>query len=218
MKGAKGRTIVLLALLAAAPLGAPGAAQAQAQPPADPIGALLRNGAPPKDVDPEEPDTAASGGKVDADPVVPATRRPAPRAPTLSRPVRIEETGKAPDGPPTPADVAYDSRLRASMASAQGFQGPMDGGWTLFAGNRELYVLQLTDRNGAVEGAWRDLRRPGALDASGFIDGTERTGGDLTIRFAGGAVAVLHSADGRWAGELTEAGARHPVTLRRRNP
>lgn len=216
MSGANGGTIVLLALLAAAPLAAPGAARAQ--PPADPIGDLLRGGPPPKD--PEEPDTAASGGKVDADPVVPATRAPyvAPRAPTLSRPVRIEETGKAPDGPPTAADVAYDSRLRASMASAQGFQGPMDGGWTLFAGERELYALQLIDRNGAVEGAWRDLRRPGALNASGFIDGTERMDDALTIRFAAGAVAVLHGADGRWTGELTEAGEKRAVTLRRRNP
>jgi hypothetical protein len=216
MKGADSWTIVLLALLATAPAAVPAAAQSQ--PPADPIDALLRNGPPPKDVDPEEPDTAASGGKVDADPVVPTTRRPVPRAPTLSRPVRIEETGKGPDGPPTPADVAYDSRLRASMASAQGFQGPMDGGWTLLEGDRELYVLQLTDRNGAVEGAWRDLRRPGALDASGFVDGAERAGDDLTIRFAGGAVAVLRGGDGRWSGELTEAGAKRPVTLRRRNP
>ena len=132
--------------------------------------------------------------------------------------MRIEETGRAPDGPPTAADVAYDSRLRASMASAQGFQGPMDGGWTLMAGERELYVLQLIDRNGAVEGAWRDLRRPGALNASGFIDATERTGDDLTLRFAGGAVAVLHGADGRWTGELTEASEKRAVTLRRRNP
>lgn len=212
MRGANGGAIVLLALLAAAPLAV------RAQPPADPIGDLLHRGPPPKDVDPEEPDTAATGGKVDPDPIVATPRTPAPRQPALSRPVRIEETGKAPDSPPTPADVAYDSRLRASMASAQGFQGPMDGGWTLFAGDRELYVLQLIDRNGAVEGAWRDLRRPGALNASGFIDATERAGDDLTIRFAGGAVAVLHGADGRWSGDLTEAGEKRAVTLRRRNP
>lgn len=214
MTSGGGAIAVVMAVLLAMPV------VARAQPPADPIDAILRNGPPPKDVDPEEPDTAASGGKVDADPVVPATKTPyvARRAPTLTRPVRIEETGKAPDGPPGPADVAYDSRLRASMASAQGFQGPMDGGWTLFAGDRELFVLQLIDRNGAVEGAWRDLRRPGALDASGFIDGAERAGDELTLRFAGGAVAVLHGADGRWTGELTEAGGKHAVTLRRRNP
>ncbi len=211
MSRGRGGTILLLALLAGAPLAV------RAQPPADPIGDLLRKG-PPKDVDPDEPDTAAAGARVDPDPVAPAPRRPAPRAPALNRPTRIDETGKAPDGPPTPADAAYDGRLRASMASAQGFQGPMEGGWTLAAGDRELYVLQLVDRNGAVEGAWRDLRRPGALNASGFIDGTDRTGDDLTIRFADGVVAVLHGAEGRWAGDLTEAGETRAVTLRRRNP
>jgi hypothetical protein len=46
----------------------------------------------------------------------------------------------------------------------------MEGGWTLLAAERELYVLQLIDRNGAsrAPGAIRAGRAP--LDASGFID------------------------------------------------
>ena len=204
----------LAALLAAAPAVAQ---TALGQPPADPIDALLKR-PPPKDVDPEEPDTAASGARVEPDlPAAPVPYTPA-RRPILTTPVRLDETGKNPDGPPTPADVAYDSRIRASMAAAQGFQGPMDGAWTLLAGDRELYVLQLIDRNGAVEGAWRDPRRPGALNASGLIDQADRTGDDLTVRFAGGAVAVLHAVDGRWTGELSEGGRKESVRLRRRNP
>jgi hypothetical protein len=200
----------VLALIAAAP--------AASQPPADAIDAVLRQRPPPKDVDPEEPDTAAAGATVAPDlPSSPVTAPP-PRAPTLNRPVRIEETGKNPDAPPSVADVAYDNRIRASMASAQGFQGPMDGGWTVSAGAHALYVLQLTDRGGAVEGAWRDLRRAGALDASGFIDQVERAGADVTLRFAGGVSLVLHAAaDGRWSGELSEGGKTESVRLQR-NP
>jgi hypothetical protein len=189
----------------------PAAAQ---PPPADPIDALLRRGVP---ADPGEPDTAASGARVDSDPIAPAVPAPPPRRPPLTAPVRIEQTGKNPDGAPSAAAAAYDSRLKSSQASAEGFQGPMDGGWTLAAGGRELYILQLTDRNGAVEGAWRDPRRPGALNASGYIDRVERAGDDLTVRFAG-AVAVLHAAGGRWAGELSEHGQTEAVSLRPRKP
>jgi hypothetical protein len=197
-----------LALLAAGP------ALAQ-PPPRDPIDALLRP--PPKDADVEEPDTAATGAAVEPDPGLspaPPTYVPPPRS-TLTSPVYVNETGKNPDAPPTPAEMAYDSRLRSSAASAQGFQGPMDGGWTLSAGKQALYAFQLTDRNGAVEGAWRDLRRPGALDASGFFDVVERAGADLTFRFTDSVVAVLHPEAGRWAGELTEGGRREAVSLAR---
>ena len=133
-------------------------------------------------------------------------------------PVRIEETGKSPDGPPTPADAAYDSRLRSSMASAQAFQGPMDGGWTLLAAGRELFVFQLTDRAGLVDGAWRDLRRAGALDASGFFDQVERSEGGLRFWIGERVVALRADGEGRWTGELTEGGTSLPVALRRRNP
>ena len=207
----------LLAIGLAALAAEPG----YAQPVADPIDALLRQQRPAPEVDPEEPDTAASSARVDAEPALPATPQryvPPPRS-TLTAPVYLHETGKAPDAPATPAEAAYDSRIRASMAAAQGFQGPMDGGWTLSAGTRELYVFQLVDRDGAVEGAWRDLRRAGALDASGLIERVDRTGSDVVFRFAGGSVATLHAAaDGRWAGQLAEGGRSEAVSLRRRSP
>ena len=202
------RRLALVLALAAAP--------AHAQPPsADPIGDLLRDA-------PEEPDEAAErGGPVPPEPVLrPAPPSAAPPPPRITRPVHVDETGRTPEGPPSVADLAYESRLRASSASAQGFQGPLDGGWTLAAAEGELIAFQLVDRNGAVEGAWRDLRRKGALDASGFIDQVERVGGDVTFRFAAGAkVAVLRAGDdGRWTGELIEAGRSRAVSLRRSNP
>jgi hypothetical protein len=160
---------------------------------------------------------------VEADPGPPAQPQAAlpqayaPARPILTEPVFLHELGKAPDGPPTAADQAYDSRLRSSAAAVRGFQGPMEGAWTLSAGGRAVYALQLVDRGGYVDGAWRDLRRTGALDGSGFIDEVQRAGGgDVTIRFAEGIVAVLRGADGRWTGQLTEGGRTETVTLARR--
>lgn len=169
--------------------GALAATPALAQPPADPIGDILR----------QRPDGP----------------QPPPPSTTLTAPVRIEETGKSPDGPPTPADLAYDSRLRSSMASAQAFQGPMAGGWTLAADGRDLYALQLNDKDGVIDGAWRDLRRTGALDGSGFIDAVERTDTGLVVRI-GERVMTLRPDAGGWAGDLTEDGRRQSVRLRRR--
>lgn len=203
------------ALIAAALVAGPALAQPAAP---DPIDALLRP--PPKDVDVEEPDTAATGSAVEPDPTLPTGPQPyqryiPPPHPTLTAPVFVNETGKNPDAPATPVEAAYDSRLRSSAASVRGFQGPLDGGWTLAAGGRPLYAFQLVDRNGSVEGAWRDLRRAGALDASGFFDIVERTGGDLTFRFESGVVAILRPDGGRWAGQLTEGGRSEAVSLTR---
>lgn len=137
-------------------------------------------------LDPDEPDTAAE----------PA----APVATTAS---------------PTEAK-AYDDRLRASRDAAQTFQGALEGGWTLSGAAGDLYVLQMVDRDGTLEGAWRDPRRPGALNASGFIDQAERTGDGFRVRFGQDAVtATLHVVDGRWSGDLAEQGQTRPVSLRR---
>jgi hypothetical protein len=204
-RGARWMAAVVLAL---------GAAPALAQPaPADPIDALLRQ----KAVE-EEPDVAATGSSaVDPDPLPPAQPQAyVPARPILTEPVFLHEVGKAPDGPPTAADQAYDSRLRSSAAAVRGFQGPMEGAWTLSAGGRAVYALQLVDRGGYVDGAWRDLRRTGALDGSGFIDEVQRAGGDVTIRFAAGIMAVLRARDGQWTGRLTEGGRTETVTLVRR--
>lgn len=121
----------------------------------------------------------------------------------------------APTALPEP-DQAFDARVRDSQVSAQRYQGVLDGGWTLSSASGDLYVLELVDRGGALEGAWRDPRRAGALSASGFIDGLERTASGLTLRFAA-VVATLHAgADGGFSGELAEDGRNTRVSLRRR--
>ncbi|WP_372780937.1 hypothetical protein [Phenylobacterium sp.] len=217
-------------LLIAAALAPPAWAQPATPPPAprDVIGALLdHRGQQPTDED--EPDTAsAPRAAPEPEPVLTPQAGavpyvPAPR-PHLDAPVHLEETGKTADAPPTPRDMAYEARIRSSFASAEGFQGPLDGGWTLTADGQDLYALQLVDQRDRLEGVWRDMRRKGSINASGLVDDIQRQGSEVTLRFtpAPGApttVATLHGgADGRWTGELAEGGARRPVTLRRSGP
>lgn len=219
-------------LVAASAIGALGlilmsAGGASAQPmpaDADPIGALLRAapGAPaPTDEDAAE----AAGRPVTSSPEpditagLPQTPIPysAATAPPshLTEPVTIDEVGKTPDAPPSVRDLAYESRLRSSFASAQGFQGPLDGSFVLGAGGQDLFALELVDRQrGALEGAWRDLTRTGV---SGFVDDIQRTAnGDVLLRFGAAAVTLRGGMGGQWSGDLSEDGGRsRPVTLRR---
>src|SRR5258707_4414841 len=104
----------------------------------------------------------------------PADREP--RAPEIGGPVLLDETGRTSDARPTARDLAYDSRIRSSFASAEGFQGPLDGRWTLSAaGSGDLYSLQLVDRRNRLEGAWLDLRRKGSMGSSGLVDDIQRS-------------------------------------------
>lgn len=118
---------------------------------------------------------------------------------------------------PTAEDIAYDARIRAAAAAARGFEGPLEGRWVLTAGGRELYALQFADRDGELQGAWRDLRRPGALEGSGYLDLARRTEAGLVLSFTG-AFAVLRPEHGRWTGELTEGDRKEPAALERREP
>jgi len=141
----------------------------------------------------------------------------APAAPTAPVVEQVDPTAAIPLVAPAPplAGPAYESRIRASLVAAQGFQGPLDGGWRLAGSSGPLYDLQLVDRSGAsVEGAWRDLRRPGALTASGLVDAIERDGEALRLRFDGGKVAVLRRGGPGWTGEFDG----QAVTLARRAP
>lgn len=181
--------LVLIAGALAAFAAAPAAGQ-----PADPIGELLER-AGPDDAEVSRPQAA--------EPEIALPAAPQPYA-----------------APPVAASLAYESRIRASFASAQGFQGPLDGGWTLAAPEGDLYAFQLVDRGtGTIEGAWRDVRRPLALEGSGFVDAVDRTGGEVVLRFDGTRTAVLRvGAGGVWTGELAEPGGRRTVSLRRSGP
>lgn len=134
--------------------------------------------------------------------------------------VKVEETGKSPEPPPSAADLAYTSRIKAAQASAQAFQGHLDGAWTLAdAKGAELYVLQLVDkgRGDPVEGAWREATGDEAARKRGLVDEARIDGDVLTLRFAEGTAAI-RLAGAVWRGELTTASGRQPVTLVARKP
>jgi hypothetical protein len=212
-------------------LPVPGLAPApQTSPPTapghDPIGDLLNRGAPG---DEDEPDTA---GQPRTGPDIPPAvlpNAPAPRSYTVAprtqqdTPVGIDEAGKTPDAPPSVRDLAYDARIRSSFASAQSFQGPLDGGWTLSDQFGDRYVLQIVDRRDRLEAVWRDLRRPGSIEGSGLVDQIQRSGGDLTLKFTETktpdlTLTLRDGGDGRWSGKLVRGDTTFQVTLRRTGP
>ena len=209
-------------------LAAPACAQAQAapKPPSDPISNILIHGAPG---DEDEPDMQAQPRTApEQEPsLLPSASVPraAPNAPRpqLNAPVKIDEAGKTPDSPPQVRDLAYDARIRASFASAQSFQGPLDGGWTLSDLYGDRYVLQIVDRRDRLEAVWRDLRRAGALNGSGLVDSIQRTDGGVTLKFSetqtpDQTVTLREGTDGRWTGKLVRGDTSFEVTLRRTNP
>ncbi|MAK81615.1 hypothetical protein [Phenylobacterium sp.] len=231
---------VIAALLA---LAAAGPALAQS---ADPIGDLLGGDGPLATAPPAAPETApaptptpspaatptptpaapppASAAPAGVRPA-PVVQTPAPRpARTIaSQPVFLDER-QAVAGQLSAEERSYEERLRASFDSAQGLQGPLDGGWALMtAAGQDLYALRFVDRgSGPLEGAWRDARRPGALDGFGFLDHIERRGGQVTLRFTPrrGApptvISLSAAAEGQWSGDMLEDGAPRSVVMRRR--
>jgi hypothetical protein len=182
------------------PAPAAAASATPADDAADPLDALL---APrgPQPVDEEAAEAA----------------KPAPAAPP---PPRIVTT---PVGT-MPIDQAYELRIKSSIAAAQGLQGPLDGGWTVAGPDgAPLYALQIVDRgtgDGVLEGAWRDLRKPGAVGSTGLIDSLNRTDGEVIAAFSphegpGARLALRPISGSRWAGTLIEAGASLAVTAER---
>jgi hypothetical protein len=220
--------LVGLATPAAQAQPAPVAAPAPPLHVRDPIGALLNpNAPPPRDED--EPDTAGQPRTApEPEPSVlpsgpaPKVYVPPPR-PELSAPVQIDELGKTPDRPPAIRDLAYDARIRASFASAQSFQGPLDGGWTLAEPHGDYYAFQIVDRRDRLEAVWRNVRRTGSLNASGLVDEVQHRAGELTLRFTeypqpASVVTLREGADGRWTGKLTRGDQIVTVTMRRTAP
>ncbi len=129
-----------------------------------------------------------------------------------------------PQGGYVPLAEAYDLRVKGSILAAQGLQGPLDGGWSIEgADGAALYRLQIVDKvggGGALEGAWRDPRRTGAVGSTGLIDFLDRSDSGFLARFSPrpGQLATLDltpRGDGSWTGKLNENGTETPVTARR---
>ena len=147
----------------------------------------------------------------------------APTRPPLNGPVYVDDYDRTPERPLNSVELGYESRLRSSFAAAQGMQGPLDGAWTLRGRNGQpVYSLLLVDKGtGGLEGAWRDPRRSGGRDSSGFLTSIRKVGTQLTASFSprpGAGVVTLTltpTSPGEWSGELVEGGARTAVTMAR---
>lgn len=230
--------IAVLSLLIAFAAASDAAAQAPAPEPQaapkirarDPIAGLLNPNAP-ESRDEDEPDTAGKprgAAEPDLDLSPPPARSgpaipfaPAPRS-QRELPVNIDQTAQTPDAPPDSRALAYDARIRGSFAAAQGFLGRLDGGWTLSSPGCEI-VLQIVERRDRLEAVWRDVRRTGALDASGLVDDIQHSGGQLTLRFneppfQTALVTLREGPDGRWSGRMVRGAESFEVTLRRTSP
>ncbi|PLR18664.1 hypothetical protein SGCZBJ_23720 [Caulobacter zeae] len=174
--------------------------------------------APQAAADPLADLIAASGPQTtDEEDEAPPTA-PAPRhKPTILPIPAPEPATPTTAGGAMSVEQAYELRVKGSIAAAQGLQGPLDGGWILRdADGVALYSLQIADPAGGygpVEGAWRDLRRPGAVGSTGLIDSIERTYyGGAAVRFmpragVGSTLALNVGPDGSWSGRLTQDGA-----------
>ncbi len=129
-----------------------------------------------------------------------------------------------PQGAYVPLAEAYDLRIKGSIVAAQGLQGPLDGGWAIQGPDgATLYALQIVDKVGGydgLEGAWRDVRRPGAVGSTGLIDFVDRSYNGFQARFSPrpGQLSTLDltpRGDGTWSGKLDESGVQTSVIARR---
>ncbi|MBO9546098.1 hypothetical protein [Caulobacter sp.] len=141
--------------------------------------------------------------------------KPAPKHRGTILPIPPPEATVAPDGSPTRAQV-YEMRVKGSVAAAQSLQGPLDGGWNVNGANGgQIYALQIVDKAGGygeLEGAWRDLRRPGSVGSTGLVEDLRREGDAVVARFSpkvgqSSVLTLRPSGYERWSGELVEDGA-----------
>lgn len=146
-------------------------------------------------------------------------------APALSPgAIGLDQAGRTPDGPMSDTGLAFEQRIRQSVAAAEGLQGTLDGEWTLFgADGKPLYVFVFVDPaggRGPLEAAWRDPRRPRGADDLGVVDSLQHVGAALTLNFvahpgAPATVVQLQGAGPAWDGQLTDRGAAQRVSLKR---
>lgn len=170
-------------------------------------------------------DLISQSGPQTTDEEEPAGQAPLPPHKPTILPIPTPEPPPGPAaGGYTPVAEAYDLRIKGSILAAQGLQGPFDGTWTLTGPDgAALYDLQIVDPAGGyggLEGAWRDVRRPGTIGSTGLIDSVDRTAGELAARFSPrpgrtATVTLRPRGDGGWSGSLSENGVDLPVTARR---
>lgn len=174
----------------------------------------------PQALDPMADLISQSGQALDEEAAEAAADKPSPRHRAAVLPIPAPEP-EAPTGAELTKAQIYELRVKGSIAAAQNLQGPLDGGWRIVGKDGgQLYALQIVDKAGGageLEGAWRDVRRQGAVGSTGLIDDLRRDGGDVVVRFSprGGQSTTLTlrpSGSERWSGELAENGATQAVS------
>lgn len=159
---------------------------------------------------------------------------PTPAPPAPSPPVAPTPPSTAPEPPTAPSDQVGEAQIRAGFKAAEAARGPLDGRWRLARADGEaLFDFQFSDSGGApderaaspdtpqIEGAWLDLRRPGALYALGVFASVKRDPDGLSLLFYEGAPPQAQSVTLRsmfgdvWTGELAAGGLRTKVTMTR---
>lgn len=239
---------LLISLLAVSVAAAPALAQEApvATPPAQNVSPAAPAAAPPLVTAPPAPQDGPAPSAADAtDPLAdliaqsgpqttdeedtaPQTAAPAHKPTILPIPApdpdEVDPNHAIPQGAYVPIAEAYDLRIKSSIVAAQGLQGPLDGNWAIEGPDgKTLYALQIVDPVGgysALEGAWRDTRRVGAVGSTGLIDFVDRSNGDFHARFSPrpgqlSALDLTPRGDGSWSGKLDENGAQTPVVARR---
>ncbi|ALL15012.1 hypothetical protein [Caulobacter henricii] len=186
----------------------------------DPLGDLISQSGP--QTTDEEEIAAPSSPPPNHKPTLLPIPAPESPAPTVAAGEHL-----VPQGTYVPAEQLYEMRVKGSIVAAQGLQGPLDGGWKVYgADGLPLYALQLVDPAGdsrPVEGAWRDIRRAGAVGSTGLIESVERAGESLVVRFSPRldqtAVLTLSPAGtSRWSGNLYDGEANRTVLADREAP
>lgn len=196
-----------------APVSTASPAPQQVQPAAPPG---MDSSQIPQAIDPMADLISQSGQTTDEEEAEAVANKPAPRhrATILPIPPPEPEAPATPGGYLTTAQV-YELRVKGSIAAAQNLQGPLDGGWKVVgADGIQIYALQIVDKAGGygeLEGAWRDVRRPGTVGSTGLIEDLRRDGDDILVRFSpkvgqSSTLTLRPAGYERWSGELVENG------------
>jgi hypothetical protein len=123
---------------------------------------------------------------------------------------------------PPPPTGPLSERIRASAATAEALQGPLDGTWTLYDTHRRgLYELQISDPAGGfgpLDAGWRGL---GPRARAGGVTELSQTDGVLSLAVGdthGGILFLSLRRRGAnlWTGWATQGERRLRVSLRRR--
>jgi hypothetical protein len=156
---------------------------------------------------------------------------PAPGAyaaadPEPKTPVKVEDYHRSYEGPKDATEVYYDAGVKGAFAAEQALRGRLDGIWTVSAADgAPLLSLVISDPggpDGVLGGAWRDLSRAPGPDSSGVIERMVREGEAVVVRIRpheDGPTMTLRlqpAADGRWRGELLDAGKARAVVMDRK--